>query len=58
MKAEEKVPRRDRAARQGKTTMRYDYIAIPDADVPQAVDSAFPHAHQIYASEANKMPGV
>jgi hypothetical protein len=26
------------AVMEGKTAMRYDFIAIPDADVPQAVD--------------------
>src|SRR5205823_9344040 len=38
--------------------MHYDFIAIPDADVPQAVDPAFRHVVQTYASEANKTVGV
>ena len=39
-------------------TMHYDYIAIPDADVPQAVDPTFRHVVQTYASEANKTASV
>ena len=38
--------------------MHYDFTAIPDADVPQAVDPAFQHVVQTYASEANKTVGV
>src|SRR3954454_2254989 len=38
--------------------MHYDFIAIPDADVPQAVDSVFQHVLAIYASEANKTVSV
>lgn len=38
--------------------MHYDFIAIPDADVPQAVDPMFQHVLQTYASEANKTVGV
>ena len=34
--------------------MHYDFIAIPDADVPQAVDPVFQHVVQTYASETNK----
>jgi hypothetical protein len=34
--------------------MKYDFIAIPDTDVPQAVDLTFQHVLQTYASEANK----
>jgi uncharacterized damage-inducible protein DinB len=34
--------------------MDYAYIAIPDADVPPAVDPTFQHIVQIYTSEANK----
>src|SRR5437773_9868884 len=34
--------------------MRYDFIAIPDADVPQAIEPIFQHALQTYASETNK----
>src|SRR5262245_65944945 len=38
--------------------MHYDFIAIPDSEVPQAVDSTFQHAVTIYASEANKTVSV
>lgn len=38
--------------------MHYDYIAIPDADVPQAVEPVFQHAVTTYVSEANKMVSV
>ena len=38
--------------------MHYDFIAIPDADVPQAVEPVFQHVIQTYASEANKTVGV
>ncbi len=38
--------------------MHYDYIAIPDADVPQAVDAAFQHILQTYTSETNKTASV
>jgi uncharacterized damage-inducible protein DinB len=38
--------------------MRYDFIAIPDTDVPQAVDPMFQHVVQTYASEANKTVSV
>jgi hypothetical protein len=34
--------------------MHYDFIAIPAADVPLAVDPTFQHVLQTYASEANK----
>jgi uncharacterized damage-inducible protein DinB len=34
--------------------MHYDFIAIPDTDVPQAIDPTFQHLLQTYASEANK----
>src|SRR3982074_2300969 len=34
--------------------MHYDFIAIPDADVPQAVEPVFQHVVTPYASEANK----
>src|SRR5262249_15237919 len=39
-------------------TMHYDFIAIPDADVPQAVDPTFQHVVTTYASEANKTVSV
>ena len=38
--------------------MHYEYVAIPDAEVPQAVESAFQHAVTTYASEANKTVSV
>src|SRR5262245_17162171 len=34
--------------------MHYDYIAIPDPEVPTAVEPIFQHIVQTYASEANK----
>src|SRR6202007_1389090 len=42
----------------GRTTMRYDYTAIPDADVPQVVEPIFQHVVTTYASEANKTASV
>ena len=38
--------------------MTYDYVAIPDAEVPQAVEPVFQHAVTTYASEANKTANV
>jgi hypothetical protein len=38
--------------------MHYDFIAIPDADVPQAVEPVFQHVITTYASEANKTVSV
>jgi len=38
--------------------MHYDYTAIPDADVPQAVDPTFQHVPTTYASETNKTVSV
>ena len=38
--------------------MHYEFTAIPDADVPQAVEPAFRHAVTTYASEANKTVSV
>jgi uncharacterized damage-inducible protein DinB len=38
--------------------VHYDFIAIPDADIPQAVESVFQHALQTYASETNKTVSV
>jgi uncharacterized damage-inducible protein DinB len=35
-------------------TMHYDFIAVPDAEVPQAAESVFRHVVITYASEANK----
>ena len=34
--------------------MHYEFTAIPDADVPQAVEPAFRHVVTTYVSEANK----
>jgi uncharacterized damage-inducible protein DinB len=34
--------------------LHYDYIAIPDADVPQTVEPIFQHVVCTYASETNK----
>src|SRR6516162_6207515 len=34
--------------------MRYAFTAVPDADVPRAIDPVFQHVLQTYASEANK----
>ena len=34
--------------------MHYDFIAIPNADVPQAVEPVFQHVVTTYASETNK----
>src|ERR1043165_7783142 len=34
--------------------MHYDFIAIPGAEVPQAVEPIFQHVVTTYASEANK----
>jgi len=34
--------------------MHYDWVAIPDAEVPAAADPAFRHVVETYASETNK----
>ena len=34
--------------------MNYDYIAIPDAEIPKAVEPIFQHVVITYASETNK----
>jgi len=34
--------------------MRYEFVAIPDAEVPAAVDPTFQHLVATYASETNK----
>src|SRR5438128_5203554 len=41
-----------------RTNMHYDFIALPDADVPQAVEPVFQHAVTTYASETNKTASV
>ena len=38
--------------------MSYEYTAIPDAEVPRAVEPAFQHAVTTYASEVNKTAAV
>jgi uncharacterized damage-inducible protein DinB len=38
--------------------VQYDLTAIPDADVPQAVEPVFRHVVTTYASEANKTASV
>src|SRR4051794_9860166 len=38
--------------------MLYEFIAMPDADVPQAVEPVFQHVVVTYASEANKTVSV
>src|SRR5207244_1064749 len=43
---------------EGVSTMNYDFIAIPDADVPQAAEPIFQHVLTTYASEANKTVSV
>src|SRR4029079_11165301 len=39
-------------------SVNYDFIAIPDADVPQAIEPLFQHVVTTYASEANKTVSV
>jgi uncharacterized damage-inducible protein DinB len=38
--------------------MIYDFTAIPDAEIPRAVEPAFQHVVTTYASEANKTVGM
>jgi len=38
--------------------MRYDFIAIPDSEVPPAVEAIFQHIPQTLASETNKTVSV
>jgi len=38
--------------------MRYDFIAIPEPDVPRASDPLFHHLVATYASETNKTAGM
>lgn len=38
--------------------MNYDFIAIPDAEVPLALEPVFQHVVTTYASEANKTVSV
>src|SRR3954454_19731230 len=38
--------------------MRYDFTAIPDAEIPRATEPVFQHLLTTYASEANKTASV
>lgn len=38
--------------------MHYDFVAIPDAEVPRASDPLFRHLVDTYASETNKTAGL
>src|SRR3954468_5889475 len=38
--------------------MHYDFIAIPDAEVPRTAEPVFQHLLTTYASEANKTASV
>ena len=38
--------------------MTYDFVAIPDADVPRGIEPAFRHVVDTYASETNKTASV
>ena len=38
--------------------MHYEFIAIPDTEIPQAVEPVFQHVVTTYASEANKTVSV
>ena len=38
--------------------MNYDFIAIPDTEIPQAVEPIFQHVLTTYTSEANKTVSV
>src|SRR6185503_17175552 len=38
--------------------MHYDFIAIPDADIPRAAEPVFQHLLATYASESNKTASV
>jgi uncharacterized damage-inducible protein DinB len=38
--------------------MNYDFIAIPDTEISQAVEPVFQHVVTVYASEANKTVSV
>src|SRR3954469_24248822 len=47
-----------RQSKKRRPHMHYDFTAIPDADVPQAVDPTFQHVLTTYASETNKTASV
>src|SRR5262245_40464899 len=36
------------------TSMIYDFIAIPDSEIPRAIEPVFQHVVTVYVSEANK----
>ena len=38
--------------------MHYEFVAIPDEQVPQAADPLFQHLVTTYASETNKTAGM
>jgi uncharacterized damage-inducible protein DinB len=38
--------------------VHYDFVAIPDAEVPRAADPVFQHVLATYASETNKTAGL
>src|SRR4051794_1241599 len=38
--------------------MHYDFIAIPDAEIPRAAEPVFQHLLTTYTSEANKTASV
>jgi hypothetical protein len=38
--------------------MHYDFTALPDSEIPQAVELIFQHVLQTYASETNKTVSV
>jgi uncharacterized damage-inducible protein DinB len=44
--------------RDGDLTVEYDFIAIPDTEIPQAAEPLFQHVVTTYASEANKTVSV
>src|SRR5262249_33436056 len=49
---------RPRKSLQRSRAMQYEYVAIPDHEVPQAADPVFAHVVVTYASETNKTAGV
>ena len=38
--------------------MKYEFIAIPDGEVPRALEPLFQHLVTTYASETNKTAGI
>jgi uncharacterized damage-inducible protein DinB len=43
---------------EGGSPVKYDFTAIPDAEIPQAVEPIFQHVLTTYTSEANKTVSV